>query len=316
MKRVSWDGYQVFLTVAQQGGLRAASGILGLSSATIGRRMLEFEREIGISLFNRSQSGYSLTEAGQQLFERLQHMDLIARNVEAWREEASGIPTIRIAAGTWVAWLISRNLPAICSSSDPFRVELLISEQRATLAHRDSDIGVRAFEPFESNLAAVKVGEVAYAVYQTKHLAAAEQDRWVAVSKENAISAYLRWPYVNVPDKIAVLVNRPRSLRDLICAGAGRGVLPCFVGDQEPELERVNGTLEELRHRQWLVMNDQDRHRADIRTVIDRLTVLMKHYGRAFSAETSQVSSEAAPVTAEATSSVSVRPRAVGRRNE
>jgi DNA-binding transcriptional LysR family regulator len=297
MKNIAWDGYQVFLTVAQQGGLSAATTVLGLSSATIGRRMLEFEREIGLSLFNRSQSGYSLTEAGQQLFERLQQMDLAARDVEAWREEANGIPTVRIAAGTWVAWLISKNLPAICSSRDPFRVELLISEQRATLAHRESDIGVRAFEPVESNLAAVRVGEVAYAAYQAKHLAAAEQDRWVTISKENAISAYLRWPYMNVPDKIAVLVNRPRSLRDLICAGAGRGVLPCFVGDQEPRLERIGGPLEELRHRQWLVMNDQDRHRADIRTVVDRLTVLMRHHARAFSAETSPKSSEIVSAT-------------------
>jgi DNA-binding transcriptional LysR family regulator len=298
MKNVAWDGYQVFLTVAQQGGLRAASSVLGLSSATIGRRMLELEREIGVTLFNRSQSGYSLTEAGQQLFERLQQMDLAARNVEAWREAANGIPTVRIAAGTWVAWLISKNLPAIYSSGDQFRIELLISEQRAALAHRESDIGVRAFDPVESNLAAVKAGEVAYAVYQAKHLTAAEQGSWVAVSKENAISAYLRWPYTNVPNKIAVLVNRPRSLRDLICAGAGRGVLPCFVGDQEPRLERVGGTIEELRHRQWLVMNAEDRHRADIRTVIDRLTGLMRRHARAFSAETSPVSSESVSATA------------------
>jgi hypothetical protein len=50
-------------------------------------------------------------------------------------------------------------------------------------------------------------------------------------------------------------------------------------------LERVGRTLEELRHRQWLVMNDEDRHRADIRAVIDRLTVLMRQHARAFSAE-------------------------------
>jgi DNA-binding transcriptional LysR family regulator len=285
MKNIPWDGYQVFLSVAQQGGLSAASTVLGLSSATIGRRMLEFEREIGVSLFTRSQSGYSLTEAGQQLFERLRQMDLAARNVEAWREEANGIPTVRIAAGTWVAWLISRNLPAICSSGDPFRVELLISEQRAALAHRESDIGVRAFEPVESNLAAVRVGEVAYAAYQAKQMPGSHQNRWVAVSKENAISAYLRWPLMHVPNQIAILVNRPRSLRDLIRSGAGKGILPCFVGDADPQLERVGRTLEELRHRQWLVMNDEDRHRADIRAVIDRLTVLMRQHARAFSAE-------------------------------
>ncbi len=35
-----------------------------------------------------------------------------------------------------------------------------IAEQRASLAHRENDIGIRAFEPQERNLAAIKTGRL------------------------------------------------------------------------------------------------------------------------------------------------------------
>ncbi|MFN3832512.1 MAG: LysR family transcriptional regulator, partial [Allorhizobium sp.] len=65
---------------------------------------------------------------------------------------------------------------------------------------------------------------------------------------------------------------------DLLRAGAGIGVLPCFVGDLDPGLERVGEELPELRHRQWIVMNNDDRHRSDIRVVAERLSKLLKSH--------------------------------------
>lgn len=58
MKNVAWDSYQLFLAVARHGGLTGASAVTALSPATLGRRMVEFEREIGRELFVRSQTGY------------------------------------------------------------------------------------------------------------------------------------------------------------------------------------------------------------------------------------------------------------------
>ncbi len=77
-------------------------------------------------------------------------------------------------------------------------------------------------------------------------------------------------------------VNRPRSLRDLALAGAGIAVLPCFVGDLEPRLQRAGEEIVELRHRQWIVMNNDDRHRAEIRTVVDRMKKLLRSHADLF----------------------------------
>lgn len=281
MKNTPWDSYQLFLQVARRGGLTGASVASGLSPATVGRRMLELEQETGRMLFARSQTGYRLTADGQTLLDHLQEMEAAARKVDAWRQAGEGGATVKIAAGTWVAWLLTGNFSAIRMPADAFNIVLTIGEARANLAYRESDIGIRAFEPDEANLAARLLGEVAYAVYVRRNAGELE-NRWIAVAEDEAISAYLRWPYRQTPEPIVATVNRPRSLPDLVRAGTGKAVLPCFVGDLDPELQRLGGELAELRHRQWIVLNNEDRHRPEIRTVADRMTKLLKSYADLF----------------------------------
>ncbi|OEC98560.1 MULTISPECIES: LysR family transcriptional regulator [unclassified Rhizobium] len=282
MKNTTWDSYQLFLDVARGGGLTGAVASSGLSPATIGRRMLELEGQVGRPLFERSQAGYTLTGNGQALFDQLLEMEAAARKVDSWQRDAQGASIVRIAAGTWVGWLLSQNMPTICSERDGFGIDLHLGERRASLAHRESDIGIRAFEPEETNLAAIKTGDVAYAAYQARNMRFSGPQRWIAVAEEEAISAYLRWPHQNKREEIVFTVSRPRSLHDLVLAGSGIAVLPCFVGDQEPRLARVGEEIPELRHRQWIVMNNADRHRREIRTVVDRMTKLLKSHAELF----------------------------------
>ncbi|ASY67783.1 LysR family transcriptional regulator [Sinorhizobium fredii] len=281
MKNMDWDVYRCFMTVARGGGLTGAAQATGLSPATIGRRMLELEERTGRVLFVRSQTGYALTAEGRFLFEQLQEMEAAARKVESWQKEGEGATIVRIAAGTWGSWLIAENFPAICTERDTFGISLSIGEARASLAYRESDIGIRAFEPEETYLASRPVGEVAYAAYRQKNTAGGS-DRWVAVAEEDALSAYLRWPHENASGRIVATVGRPRSLLDLARAGAGTAVLPCFVGDLDPQLERAGEEIGALRHRQWIVMNNEDRHRRDIRTVVDRMTRLLRSHADLF----------------------------------
>ena len=276
MKKIGWDAYEVFIAVARNGGLTGAAQASGLSPATIGRRVLEVEQAIGRTLFARSQSGYALTSDGQTLFDQLKDMESAVRRVESWRMEASGAVTLRLAAGTWNARLIADNFRDLCHDRDSFRIEMTVTETRAPLAHREHDVGLRAHAPEEMNLASRLIGEVAYAAYRAKSAPAYLPERWIAVTEADAISNYLQWPHRNRTGEIAVTVTRPRSLLDLVRAGAGNAVLPCFIGDTEPGLERASDEIPELRHKQWVVTNNDDRSRREIRTLADRLTKLLK----------------------------------------
>ena len=276
MKNIGWDGYQIFLIVARQGGLTGAAQATGLSPATVGRRILQLEEAVGRSLFSRSQAGYALTADGQVLFDELRDMEAAVRRVESWRQESAGQVTVRIALGTWVGLLVSENFRAICTERDNIRIDLSMAERRAPLSHRENDIGMRAFEPDEPNLASRFISEVAYAAYTQKN--GPNFDRWIAVQESEAISNYLRWPHQNRLGEIVATVNRPRSLVDLARTGAGLVVLPCFIGDLDPMLERAGEEIAELRHKQWLVTNNDDRNRREIRLVYDRLVRLLKSH--------------------------------------
>ncbi len=282
MKDISWDAYQIFLAVARHGGLTGAAQVNGLSPATVGRRVLDLEQRIGRQLFVRSQTGYRLTADGQALLEQLQAMDAVVRKVDGWRQEAHGGSVVRLMAGTWVTWLVCENIQAIWSERDGFRLDMSVSERRATLAHRQSDVGVRAVVPDEPHLTSRHTGEVAYAAYRQRNAQPGLASAWIAVSEEDAISPYLRFPHEQAAAPVAVIVSRPRSLLDLARAGAGQAVLPCFVGDLDPGLERAGEELKQLRHGQWIVTNSEDRHRREIRTVSERLFRLVKSHADLF----------------------------------
>lgn len=141
---------------------------------------------------------------------------------------------------------------------------------------------MRAVVPDEPHLTSRHTGEVAYAAYRQRNAQPGLASAWIAVSEEDAISPYLRYPHEQAAAPVAVIVSRPRSLLDLARAGAGQAVLPCFVGDLDPGLERAGEELKQLRHGQWIVTNSEDRHRREIRMVSERLFRLVKSHADLF----------------------------------
>src|SRR4029077_14825726 len=62
--------------------------------------------------------------------------------------------------------------------------------------------------------------------------------------------------------------NMPMQLA-AIRAGAGRGVLPCFIGDADPCLERITPTVLEIAAEYWIIVPRDLRRAACVREVID-----------------------------------------------
>lgn len=79
--------------------------------------------------------------------------------------------------------------------------------------------------------------------------------------------------------------NDPYSVRELVAAGAGLSVFPCFVGDSDKRLVRVASPIAELYSEQWLVSHHEERHRPEVRRVADRIARLMKEHGALFRGE-------------------------------
>jgi len=285
MKNLSWDDLQFFAAVARGGSLSAAAEALGSSPATVGRRMVALEQAVGRPLFVRRQTGYELTPDGRVLHEKALAMEASAQAIDDWLEADGQRSVVRISAGTWTANFFAANFAKLWTPDDPFRIAFKTTEAKLDIAHREIDIGIRNAQPESPNLAARRTVEVAQAPFRARNHPAPGREEWVVISPDALSTRSSRWVAEQPGLVVSAWANTPRTLYDLIRAGVGKGVLPCFAGDRDPLLERAGEEIVELREAQWIVMHNDDRHRADVRTVIDRIVALVTKHAALFAGE-------------------------------
>lgn len=64
---MDWDDIRYFMVLARTGSLSQAAKVLGVTHVTVSRRITRLEQQRQVKLFDRRQSGYRLTTAGERL---------------------------------------------------------------------------------------------------------------------------------------------------------------------------------------------------------------------------------------------------------
>jgi len=276
---MDWDDVRVFLAVARKGSMRAAGRALGLSQPTIARRLAAFEATFGgASLFDRFPEGLRLSAAGEQLVPAAASVEDAVLTLERRRAAASPAlsGTVRISTGECAAGFLARFLsgptpPALPSG---ITLELVDSRQTANLARREADMALRHEPPDQGDYYVAKLGTFACAVYRRR---GADTDAWVTYTDEQADYAPARWVQRQVEATDTAIALRASSMLmhlEAIRAGTGRGVLPCYVGDGHPLLERLTPPIVEIAADYWIIVHRDLRRAACARAVIDWIKAL------------------------------------------
>lgn len=280
---ISWDDLRLFLDVARLGGLSAATATTGLSAATLGRRVTTLERQIGEPLFVRRQTGYALTKAGAELLHHAEEVEVAMVSVARWRDGNAGQRIVRVSAGAWTSDFISRHIEEIWQAEDGIRLELVTAYEKADIGRRAADIGIRSERPTEPGLAGRRIGTVAHALYCAPRLVSGvKAGMFVGVTGEAAQVASARWLMAHHGDRIAARGNSVHAVRELVAAGAGLSVFPCFVGDADKRLARPAAIIPELTTEQWLVTHHEERHQPQIHRIANSLARLMRRHAALF----------------------------------
>jgi len=279
---VQWDDLRVFLAVAQAGSLRRAARVLGFGQPTVIRHLRQLEQSLGARLFERTPDGHRLTKGGQHLLPMAQSMADAATTIDrrrmAFGEDGAGV--VRVSAGEWPARFLAPRLAALSGKLGALTVELVETHNEPDLDRREADLLIRHGLPARGHLVRIGLGTVEAAVYGATSLveaqpAARTEARWRACP----------WVAYDAPHEyfgsMAFLLGhlgerRPRvrasrfSLQlEAIRAGAGLGILPCFVGDQDPMLVRLTAPIPELSHDYWLVVHPDLKTVPRVRLLID-----------------------------------------------
>ncbi|MEX0347523.1 MAG: LysR family transcriptional regulator [Rhizobiaceae bacterium] len=282
---INWEDIKLFVTVARSGGLAAAAGATRSSPPTLGRKMTRLERATGRTLFVRHRSSYELTDAGEELLALAESLELSAAAIDRWRMQSDPVPVVRIAAGPWTASFLAAHLTEL-RGEEGVQIEMLSGSAPVDLMRREAQIGLRNQRPDGRGLAGQKLARVEFAVYGKTTGRASdaalmpvqtiEGSEWIELAGPGPQTPSSRWLDRKTAGALPIRLPSTHAVLEAIAAGAGHGVLPCFIGDRNVSLERISSPIAELAHDQWLVSHDEDRHVQPVRKVIDRLANLVR----------------------------------------
>jgi len=269
-----WDDVRVFLAVARQGSMRGAGRALGLSQPTIARRLAAFEATFGgAALFERLPEGLRLTVAGEQLVPEAESVEDSVLTLE--RRRAASSPaltgTVRVSAGECAAGFIARCLSAPSATALPsgITLELIDERQSKNLVRHEADMALRHEPPESGDFYVFKAGTFACSVYRRR---GADASGWVTYTEEQAHYDPARWVQRQIEETGKPIALRASSMLmhlEAIRAGTGRGVLPCYVGDGHPLLERLRPPVREIAAEYWVIVHRDLRRAAHVRAAID-----------------------------------------------
>lgn len=250
---MDWDDLRYFLAVARAEGLTPAANELGVSPATVSRRIDAFERAMGMTLFLRRQTGYTLTNDGETLLAAALPVEQAMLGFERRSQDAGSSGawsgSIRVATSETIAshW-ITPMLPEFVQGHPGLQVELVTGVNTVNLSRRDADIALRMSPPAreeEGEYIALRAGAMTFAAYIAAADAQARRD-WRGLPYVNwgeplAHVPMARWADDMFPDRPPLLLTN--SMPVMIAAaeaGLGLTVLPESIGAKMPSLVRVD----------------------------------------------------------------------------
>lgn len=253
---------------------------LGVNGTTVSRRLRRLELRLAATLFEQTRDGQVLTEAGEALLEKVETMALAASAIEEGgcgqgSTQLTGMLRISVSEG-FGSWFLASYIPAFARAHPGLAIDLVASSGFLSLSKREADMAVMLSRPQGGPVIARKLSDYTLRLYASPgYLAETTTPRDPAdmVSGHRLIGYIpdlIYAPELSYLDEIhrdlapSLRSSSINAQHHLIVAGAGIGVLPCFMGDADPRLVAV---LPEhtITRSFWLVTHKDTHHFARIK---------------------------------------------------
>jgi len=268
---MDWGDLPYFLAVARHGQLAQAAQALHADATTVGRRIRRLERDLGVRLFEQTAQGQILTQSGRRLLSRAEAMATLAAEGEAASQretEIAGSIRISVAEG-FGTWFISRHLGEFAQAYPALEIDLVANSGFLNPSRRETDLAILLARPRKGPLVAQKLTDYRLRFYAARsyldcHGQILDSDMLPAHRIIGYVPDIVYAPELRYLDELPMAAHatlRSSSINAqhrLIAAGAGIGMLPCFIADADHELLAI---LPEIRVRRsfWLTTHRDTR---------------------------------------------------------
>ena len=280
---MDWDNLRYFLELARTGTLAAAARRTGVEHTTVARRIQALEKQMGAPLFAREAAGHRLTEAGRQLLPAVEAMETAVLGVERHSpaNAASNGPTglVRVGATEGFGTLIlAPHLARLTLAHPGLSIDLLAVPRMLHLSRREADIVISLERPKRGAVIVTKLADYTLRLYGQREylarrplIAKAEDLRhhaFISYVDDLLFSKELQFlDQLHQPERFALRSTSVTAQYEAVRAGAGLAVLPAFMADRDPILDRVLPGQAEFTRTFWMSMPAEAKHLARVQAV-------------------------------------------------
>jgi DNA-binding transcriptional LysR family regulator len=277
-----WNDLKSFLAIARTGRLTAAAARLKLDHTTLSRRIGGLEHALKAKLFDRSPSGYTLTEQGQRLLPVAEEMERLSIGAQelVGGSAASVAGVVRIGAPEgFGSYFLAPRVAFLKDRYPQLKVQLIAASSVFSLAKRDADIVVSVTRPPAGRLLVSKLIDYELALYAAPsyleaHPQISEPQDLSAHSFVSYIGDLLNSPELNFLQHVAPEGAASLESSNLVAqlkatlAGAGLCILPAFLAGEESGLVRILSDEIRLTRSLWLIVHQDLSELARVRAVV------------------------------------------------
>jgi DNA-binding transcriptional LysR family regulator len=281
MHSLDWNDLRYVAAIVSVGSAAAAARRLGVSHATVLRRVQALENDIGTPLFYRLPTGYEPTEAGGKLAEMGATIESAItdtrRTIDGQTKDLAG--SIRFSTtDSFACVLMPPVLKTFRERYPAIEVEMIATNSRLDLDRREADVVLRpTVQPPESwvgaQLGRLDVGLYAAASYLEKQKS---QDwrtfDWVAPGGPLALRSTTAWLTSQVDsDRWVITVDSFVAMRELVLQDIGAAILPQFMG-HDKRLQLLQALPHDMSRSLWLLTHKNLRRTGRIKAFMQHVS--------------------------------------------
>jgi DNA-binding transcriptional LysR family regulator len=255
----AWDDIAVFLALYRERTTGRAAEEVGCSQPTIVRRIAALEHALELRLFDRTPAGLEPTEAAEQLLPLAEQVERaicgFATEVDALAGTAQN--EIRLTFLDHFERLLIPVLRQFRARWPAVHTQLLASDKIYDLERGEADIGIRGRErPTSEDIVVHDLPPTGWTVFAAAHTSAAERPASPAevgnfpialLGSSAARLPVYKWLEAQAGERPTVIrCSNYSALKSAIASGAAVSVLPCTVGEGDPDIVACFPPMEEF----------------------------------------------------------------------
>lgn len=285
---MDWDKLRIFHAVADAGSLTHAGDALNLSQSAVSRQIRGLEDGLNATLFHRHARGLILTEQGELLFDAtramVQRLDAAVARIRDSKEEVFGELRVTTTTGFGSLWLAPR-LAKLYEQYPDLKIDLMLEERVLDLPMREADVAIRLKEPSQADLIRKKLMGVNMRLYASpayldehgrpESMEDLSSHRIICQNINSAqVSAGATFTQEILTHNVDSLltVNNYFGVLQAVLNGLGIGVLPDYILQDFPDIERVLPEVESREIPVFLAYPEELRHSKRIAAFRDFVT--------------------------------------------